>query len=156
MTDTIDYTKVLETIATCKDVSKLNNYIDNATRKNVAIVREAAMRQLESLTPNHETGTLEHDFWKTIRTYERVLHEDEKTTVSLFKTRKEAETEGIEKTLSEWVLNKSHGWVFNILVELGKPELTGESVVLRHPDKFEESIIEAAHERLYPSQGALK
>ena len=33
MTDTIDYTKVLETIATCKDVSKLNNYIDNATRK---------------------------------------------------------------------------------------------------------------------------
>jgi len=148
MTDTIDYTKVLETIATCKDVSKLNNYIDNATRKNVSIVREAAMRQLESLTPNHEVGTLEHDFWKTIKTYERVLREDEKTTVSLFKTRKKAETEGIEKTLSEWVLNKSHGWVFNTLVELGKPELTGESVVLRYSDRFEEAVIEAATGRL--------
>ena len=106
------------------------------------------MRQLESLTPNHETGTLEHDFWKTIRTYERVLHEDEKTTVSLFKTRKKAETEGIEKTLSEWVLNKSHGWVFNILVELGKPDLTGESVVSRHSGHFDNAVVEAANERL--------
>lgn len=152
MTDTIDYTKVLETIATCKDASKLNNYIDNATRKNVSIVREAAMRQLESLTPNHEAGTLEHDFWKTIKTYERLLREDEKTTVSLFKTRKKAETEGIEKTLSEWVLNKSHGWVFNTLAEMGKSELTGESVVLRYQKHFDEAVVEAAMERLNSTQ----
>ena len=156
MTEPIDYTKILETIAACKDVSKLNNYVDNATRKNVQIVKDAAMRQLASLSPNHEPGTLEHDFWKTIKTYELVLREDEKTTVNLYKTRKQAETEGIEKTLSEWVMNKSHGWVFNSLIEIGKLELTAESVVLRHPDKFEESIIEAANERLYPSQDALK
>ena len=148
MTEPIDYTKTLETIAACKDVSKLNNYIDNATRKNVPIVRDAAMRQLAALTPKYEPGTLEHDFWKTIKIYERVLREDEKTTVRLFKTRKKAKTEGIEKTLSEWVFNKSHGWVFNTLIELGKPELTGESVVLRYSDRFDEAVIEAATERL--------
>lgn len=148
MADPIDYTKILETIAACKDVSKLNNYIDNATRKNVSIVREAAIRQLASLIPNYEPGTLEFDFWKTVKTYELVLREDEKTTVNLFKTRKKAEAKGIEITLSEWVLNKSHGWVFNTLVEMGKPELTGESVVLRYADRFDEAIVEAATERL--------
>ena len=122
MADPIDYTKILETIAACKDVSKLNNYIDNAIRKNVSIVREAAIRQLASLTPNYEPGTLEFDFWKTVKTYELVLWEDEKTTVNLFKTRKKAETNGVEITLLEWVLNKSHGWVFNTLVEMGKPD----------------------------------
>ena len=148
MTDPIDYTKILETIASCKDVLKLNNYIENATRKNVSIVREAAMRQLASLTPNYELGTLEFDFWKTVKTYELVLREDENTTVNLFKTRKKAENEGIDITLSEWVLNKSHGWVFNTLVEMGKPEFTGESVVLRHADRFDEAVVEAATERL--------
>lgn len=151
MTDPIDYTKILETISTCKDASKLNNYIDNAVRKNAPIVRDAAMRQLASLAPKYEQGTLEHDFWKTIKTYELVLREDEKTTVNLFKTRKKAETEGIEKTLSDWVVNKSHSWVFNSLVEIGKPGLTGESVVLRYQKHFDEAVVEAAQERLNPS-----
>lgn len=148
MTEPTDYSKILETIAACEAFSKLNNFIDNATRKNVPIVRDAAVRRLASLTPNHESGTLEFDFWKTVKTYEIILREDEKTTVNLFKTRKKAETEGIELTLSEWILNKSHGWVFNTLVVMGKPELTGESVVLRHSARFDEAVVEAAAERL--------
>ncbi len=148
MTEPTDYSKILETIAACKDVSKLNNYIENATKKDVPIVRDAALRQLGSLTPKYDPGTLEYDFWKTIKAYELVLREDDKTTVNLFRTRKQAETDGIEQTLSEWVLDKSHAWVFNALVEIGKSDMTGEGVVLKHKERFEEAVVEAATERL--------
>ena len=143
-----DYSRVVKTIAACEDIDKLNNFLENAIRKNVPEVRDAAVQKLASLMPNFEPGTLEHDFWKTIKTYELVLREDEKTTVHLFRTRKKAAVEGIEKTMSDWVLHKAHGWVFDALIEIGKPEMTAESVVLRYPERFDEAVIDVAMERL--------
>jgi len=148
MLDEPNYSKILGVISTCKSTAKLYNFIDNAERKNVPIVLEAAIRRLASLVPDYAIGSFEYDFWKTLRTYELVLREDGQTNARLFKTREKVECEGIEKVLSDWAMLKLNQWVFDHLIEKGMSDLTGESVILRHKERFAEDVIEAATQRL--------
>ena len=148
MTENNDYSKILKMIYSCSNSTKLNNFVENAIRNNVPKIRDAAIQRLAALIPNCEPGTLDYDFWNTIRAHERVLRDGGKTTVHLFRTRQKAETSGIEETLSEWVLDRSYGWTFNALVEVGHIKLTGESVVSRHSNRFDDAVVEAANERL--------
>ena len=148
MLDEPDYSRVLELISTCDDPAKLQKFIENAARKNVQEVRDAAVIRLTSLTPENRPGTLEYDFWRTLKAYERALREQGKPNVRLLKSREKVASQGVEKTLTDWATLKLHKWVFDYLVQNGMSDLTGESVILRHADRFDDITIVAAKARL--------
>jgi hypothetical protein len=55
---------------------------------------------------------------------------------------------GITQTLKDWALSQQESDGFRMLLDRGMPDLTGEAIVLRHPENFEPQVLAAARERL--------
>jgi hypothetical protein len=142
------YAQVLESIAKCDDPQALRRWIENAREKNADEVADAAFRRLVSIVPSEEPGTVEHDFWQTIQAFEFLLSEERGRTTRLSRTRQKVTRVGVVQTLKDWALDKKQTQGFEMLMERGMPELTGEAVVLRHPDNFEADVQAAARDRL--------
>lgn len=98
--------------------------------------------------PSEEPGTVEHDFWQTIHAFEYALTEERGKTIRLARTRQKIGRVGIVQTLEDWALSKKTTDGFDMLLERGMPELTGEAIILRHPDAFDLDTQAAARERL--------
>lgn len=143
-----DNTKIIAQINGCLDPTKLKAWIKNARANEANDVAEAAFRQLISIVPSEEPGTVEHDFWTTIQAFEHTLSEERGKTVRLQRTRQKVNRVGIVETLKDWALSNKKTEGFEMLIERGMPEFTGEAIVLRHPDKFDETVREAARSRL--------
>lgn len=148
-----DYKKQLAFIAECKDPEKLKVLIDNARKlsasdKGASAVAIEAFRKLISIVPSERPGTLEHDFWQTINAFEYELYVERGKNSPLSRTRQKVKRVGIEQTLRDWALSKTSTRGFRMLVERGMVELTGEAIVLRHPARFDDAVLESARRRL--------
>jgi len=143
-----DNTKIIQLISNCKEPSKLRAWIRNAQTKGVKDVADAAFRQLISVLPSAKPGTVEYDFWRTIHAFEQTLSEERGKTTRLSRTRQKVSRVGEVQTLKDWALSKKQTDGFDMLLERGMPELTGEAIVLRHPDKFDGDVVGAASDRL--------
>ena len=143
-----DNTKIIESISKCTDPDKLRTWIKNARDQNASDVADAAFRQLISIVPSEQRGTVEHDFWQTVHAFEHTLLEERGKTTRLSRTRQKVSRVGVVQTLKDWALDKKKTEGFEMLLERGMPELTGEAIILRHPDKFNANVQAAARERL--------
>lgn len=140
--------KILNSILECDDPAKLRIWIANARRKQETGIADAAFRRLISLVPSEQPGTVEHDFWQTIQAFEFTLSDERGKTTRLSRTRQKVVRVGVIETLKDWALSDKKTEGFEMLLERGMPELTGEAIVLRHPDKFDAKVQAAARERL--------
>lgn len=131
-----DYTPILNSIARCDDPKKLNNFIQNAARKNVSVVKGAAIRKFASLVPDHIPGSLPYDFWQMVNAYEAVLSELRRTRIRLEKTRERANEEGIEAVLTHWVLTNRQSHITDRLIADNMADLTADAVLLRYKSRF--------------------
>ena len=143
-----DNTGIIEKIVKCDDPDKLRTWIKNARSQNAMDVADAAFRQLISIIPSEHPGTLEHDFWQTIHAFEFVLSDERGRTSRLGRTRQKVARVGVVQTLKDWALSKKSTDGFDMLLERGMPKLTGEAIVLRHSEQFDNEIQNAARERL--------
>jgi hypothetical protein len=98
--------------------------------------------------PSEQPGTVEHDFWQTIQAFEFILSDERGKTTRLSRTRQKVSRVGVVQTLKDWALDQKQTQGFDMLIERGMPELTGEAVILRHLDKFEADVRAAARGRL--------
>lgn len=142
-----DNSKILKYIQNSDDPKSLKTIIKHAREKGEKDIEQAAFRKLISLVPDATPGTVEHDFWTTIHAFEFALSEERGRTTRLSRTRQKIERVGIMKTLEDWAFGKQTTG-FDMLVERGMPELTGEAIVVRHSDEFPENVVAAATERL--------
>jgi hypothetical protein len=55
---------------------------------------------------------------------------------------------GEVQTLKDWALSHKETDGFRMLLGRQMPELTGESIVLRHTEYFEHQVVAAARQRL--------
>lgn len=145
---TPDYAPILNSIARCDDPKKLNIFIQNAARKNVGVVKGAAIRKFASLVPDHVPGTLEYDFWQMVNAYEAVLSEIRRTRIRLEKTRERAGEEGIESVLTHWVLTNRQPHITERLIADNMMDLTAHAVLLRFKSRFPMKARKAALERV--------
>src|SRR5690606_5982099 len=142
-----DYTRQLAFIEKTDNPEELRALIARAKHHEARPVEEAAFRKLIGLGIEHEAGTVEHDFWRTVNAFEADLKEERGRTVRLARTRQKVARDGVIKTLSDWALGPpTEG--FRMLLERGMPELLGEAIILRHASAFEPSVVEAARARL--------
>lgn len=146
-----DHTKVLASIAAATDPAKLRNIRENAQTLGVPEVEEAAFKRLIEILPEEAPGSIEHDFWKTIFAFEELLRDERGKTVRLSRTRQKIDRVGVMQTLVDFALSKKPTEGFNMLIERGLPDLTGEALVLKHSKYFEPGVVAAAESRL---QGA--
>lgn len=147
MTRAADHTKILAFIDGCEDKTKLKTLLENARKQGVKEVEDAAFRKLVSIAPEGVSEPLERDFWRTIHAFELVLKEERGKTVLLSRTRQKVARAGVSATLEDWAHGKQTQG-FDMLIERGMPELTGEAIVLRHPDQFSAEAVESARRRL--------
>lgn len=143
--------RMLEFVSTCDDPGKLRTIIKNARKRGVDVLADAAFRKLVSVLPSESPGTMEHDFWRTIHTFEYVLSEERGRTTRLTRTRQKVRRVGVVQTLIDWALDTKQTEGFRMLLERGMPELTGEAIVLRHPSRFDATVVSAASARLEAS-----
>ena len=138
----------LARVAGMDDPDKLRNLIANAERMGVLPVRDAAFRRLALVQTEAEPGSIEHDLWQTIYAFEQLLREERGKAVRLTKTRMRLTKAGPVKALSDFAATTTEMRGFDTLVARGLSDMTGEAVILRHPDDFDEDTRAAATERL--------
>ena len=143
-----DHAEILVSISDCRDPEKLRTWIKNARIRNEAKIADAAFRRLISLVPSELPGSVEHDFWQTVHAFEYTLSEERGRTTRLSRTRQKVSRVGVVETLKGWALDDKQTQGFEMLLERGMPELTGEAIVLRHSDKFDVKVQAAARGRL--------
>lgn len=144
----IDESKMLAYVEQCEDPDKLWQLIKNARQLDALQLAAAAFRKLVSIVPSEQPGTVEHDFWQSIQAFEYLLSEENGRTTRLQRTRQKVSRVGILATLADWAAAGHETRGFQMLMERGMPELSGEAVVLRHPDRFAEDVVAAARGRL--------
>jgi hypothetical protein len=143
-----DHSKIFEAIKRCESSQQLRNYMSNARAKGETEIERAAFRRLISLIPSEEPGTIEFDFWRTINAFEHVLKEERGKTVRLARTRQKVNKVGVIATLRDWARTKGSTDGFDMLIARNMPEYTGEAIVLRHPEAFDEETVAGARRRL--------
>lgn len=143
-----DYSNVLNIIRDCADTAKLERFIDNARREGAADVEDAARRRLVALVPDATPGSVEHDFWQMVHAFELARSEEKGRKVRLTRTRQKVTRVGEVQTLRDWALGKGETTGFQVLLDYGMVDLTGEAIVLRHRAQFEPEVVDAARARL--------
>ncbi|UWQ19503.1 hypothetical protein K3551_08235 [Jannaschia sp. M317] len=133
---------------------KLRNLMANADRMGVTPVRDAAFRRLALIQTEGEPGSLEHDFTQTIFAYEQLVREELGKAKRLTKTRMAMTKSGAAKALSGFAKATEDYTAFDTLMARGLDDMTGEAVILRHPDAFDLAIRDAATARLAASEAA--
>jgi hypothetical protein len=128
-----------------KLVRSLLNNAQRAGRQDVVFRCQVRLAKLEGA--RYETA-LEREFWAAVAAAEELasLKNGKKTRLS--RTRQKVARVGIKRCLEDWAFHKGTTQGFDILVEGGHPELTGEAIVVRHAADFAENVVEAARKRL--------
>ncbi|KQW81822.1 hypothetical protein [Brevundimonas sp. Root1279] len=130
------------------DKKGLERLIQNAKRLGYPKVEEAAFRRLISLHPECEPGSIDHDFWSMVQAFEYVLTEERGKTTRLGRTRPKALKDGVVATLAGWATSNQVTEGFQMLQDREMLDLSGEAIVIRHPDEFAPEVVEAAKRRL--------
>jgi len=122
--------------------------LENASRKGRNdLVLECQVR-LAQLEGARYKAPLEREFWAAIATAEELASAKNGKTTRLTRTRQKVARVGIKRCLEDWAFHKGTTTGFDILVDGGHPELTGEAIVIRHSDEFSAEAVAAAQQRL--------
>jgi hypothetical protein len=87
-------------------------------------------------------------FFETLAAYEQLLTERNGKTTKASRTRQKIDNKGVHQSLIEWTRGAKETEGFELLVEQGLPEFTGEYLVARYAGRFPEDVVAKAHERL--------
>ncbi|MDO9338880.1 MAG: hypothetical protein Q7T61_21000 [Caulobacter sp.] len=142
-----DHSKLFAFIARCESPADLKEMIRKGRLQNEQALADAAFNRLITIAPAANPGTLEHDFWRTVAAFEQLRTEYNGKTTLLSRTRQKVAKVGEQALLAEWARSKPTTG-FEMLLEMRRPDLTGEAIVLRHPDRFTEAERAAATDRL--------
>ncbi len=144
----IDEARVLEQIARCSEPALLKRWIENAVRQGSERVERAARLRLYEVMPSATPGSLEYDVWQSIFALEDLESTKKGKTVRLQRTRNMISDIKEAGTVSHLVTKKTPSAGFQMLLDYDLPDLTFEALVLKHIDKFDANVVEAARTRL--------
>ncbi len=148
MDDEPDYTRILLSIEACQDIDRLMTFAGNAQKRNVPIVRDAALAKIETLIPVYKEGSFEFEFWEMFTAYQKTLFANGKPALKLNETWELAINDGEVQALNDWVGNKTQAWVFEYLTREGQIDKTAENLVLKFPKKFTSDLSVLANTRI--------
>jgi len=132
---------------TMDDTAKIRNLMKNAQGKAPEIVT-ACKRRLFQLSGRDYDDPIERRIWEAVAALEEILSDRNGRRQPAGYTRRKIKTAGAVKTLSDWALSRKETEGFQILVDDGLAEFTGEYIIMEYPDRFDENVVNAARARL--------
>ena len=146
----MDIEKLKASVAKEVDPKKLQNTMDNNAKEGGnEELWELAFRRKAELAGQNYDDPLERDFRVVIAAYEIYLTEknDGRTTRANRIWQKVKEV-GVKQCLVYLTTKPNATDGFKLLIKKEMHELTGECVVLKHRERFEDEVVEAARKRL--------
>ena len=137
-------------ISEIMDQTALRNLMENAKRHKRDDIWQQAFRRLCELEGQNQSDPLDRDFYATLRAYEELLTRKNGRTTRANRTRQKLRNKGVIQCLEDWAVSSAPTEGFNLLVESGMPELTGEFLVIKYADRFSQDAVAAAKTRLGP------
>jgi hypothetical protein len=147
MTD-VAAARAIKMIEGCADPKSLRQIAVNARQKGELGVAQAADLRLYEILPSAKPGTFEHDVWRSIHALEGTLAGEREKTTRLGRTRPKIARVGEVETIKDLILDAKPSEGFFMLIERQMAALTFEAVALRHPDRFDGRVLDAAATRL--------
>jgi hypothetical protein len=130
------------------DPKLVRHLLENAKKRGRADIVLKCQVRLAHLEGSKYSSQLEREFWTAVSAAEELATLRNGKTTRLSRTRQKAARVGFKQCLEDWAFYKGTTDGFDLLVEGGHPELTGEAIVVRHPDEFSEAAVTAAKTRL--------
>ena len=130
------------------DPKLVRNLLENAKKRGRADIVLRCQVRLAHLEGAKYNSQVEREFWTAVSAAEELASARNGKTTRLSRTRQKAARVGFKQCLEDWAFHKGTTDGFDLLVEGGYPELTGEAIVFRHPDEFSEAAVQAAKNRL--------
>lgn len=133
---------------TLSDVKLIRNLLQNAKKKGRDDLVLKCQVRLAHLEGAKYDSALEREFWAAVVVAEELATMKNGKTTRLTRTRQKVDRVGIKKCLEDWAFHKGTTTGFDLLVEGGHSELTGEAIVVRHALEFSDAAVAAARKRL--------
>ncbi|MBR0867294.1 hypothetical protein [Bradyrhizobium diazoefficiens] len=143
------------------DVSKLatvqqcRNLMGNAKRLGREDVRRAALRRCVQLQAPTDTDPVVGGFGGMLVALEEVFLQRYGRALKANRTRAKAKAAGIMTVLTDWARGRGQGSGFEMLVEEGLGDYTGEYVVAVNPARFGADAVFATRSKLAANGVAL-
>ena len=130
------------------DPEKLRGIINNALRLGRDDLVLACQLRIADLAGSKFDDEIEREFWQSVVCAEEFKRIEHGKKTPLARTRQKYARDGAMKCIEDWARNPKTTDGFQILIDAGHPEYTGEAIVLRHSDKFSSEVITAAKKKL--------
>lgn len=140
--------QAMKLIEGCDDPKSLRQIAANARQKGELAVAHAADLRLYEVLPSTQPGTFEHDVWRSIHALEDTLTRERQKTTRLARTRQKIAGVGELETIRGLILQAKPSKGFYMLRDRQMVDLTFEAVALRHPERFDEKVLNDAAARL--------
>ena len=134
--------------ATISDPKLVRNLLKNAEAAGRSDLVLQCQLRLAEIAGQAYDDQLEREFWTAVAAAEEIATEKNGRTTRLTRTRQKAKRVGVIQCLVDWALDPKTTQGFAILVDGGRPQLTGEAIVVRHAQKFPSDAVRAAEAKL--------
>lgn len=140
-----------EFIERLNDPDQLKQVMTHAREKGEKDAYNRAFRRyclVTGATYDDPNDPLVREFWETLAAYELLLAEKHGRSQAAGYTRRKIKQHGVLKCLADWANTIGSTDGFNLLVEKGMVELTGEALVIKYADRFDDRTVANARKRL--------
>jgi hypothetical protein len=141
-------TPLRKPISAYTNAKELRNFMANAKRLGRDDLWREAFKRLCGLEGLNYDDQLDRDFYEMLAAYEELLAAKHGKRIGANRTRRKLKNKGVVQCLEDWATSTQFTQGFDMLVENGLPELTGEALVLKHSSRFSEKAVAAARKRL--------
>ncbi|MFC3100882.1 hypothetical protein [Altererythrobacter lauratis] len=135
-------------VASYDRIDDLKRLMVNARRLGDEAIYNAAFKRRCQLEGINQDDPLHRDFFEVLAAYEELLEEKHGRKQRASYTRRKVKETGVEQCLIDWALDPKETDGFQTLRDRGMLDLTGEHVVTKYPDRFDDHVVAAAKARL--------
>jgi hypothetical protein len=134
--------------ATFNDPDKLRKLAANARRLGETKLALDCQLRIAELAGQKFDDVLEREFWMAVSCAEEFKTEENGRTTRMARTRQKHKRVGALQCLIDWAEDPKVTDGFHILLAAGRPDMTGEAIVVRHPEKFAPETVAMATQKL--------
>lgn len=133
---------------TFNDPEKVRQLLANAKRLGRDdIVLKCQLRLVELAGQNYDED-IEREFWMAVTAAEEFKTAQNGKTTRLSRTRQKYTRVGAVACITDWAVSEKVTEGFRILIDAGRPDLTGEAIAIRHSDRFPQQAVASARKKL--------
>lgn len=133
---------------TFTDPDKLRKLMANAVRLGYPDLAFGCQMRIAEIAGSALPAGVERQFWTGLVAAEEFRTADNGRSTKLIKVRAKHKRVGAVKVLSDMMMEAETTDGFAKLVEHGRSDLTGESIVLSNEDEFSVDVVNAARKKL--------